>query len=104
MIDFLLKKQDRLEFICKDLKVKNLYAFGSVLSDNFKQESDLDLLVSFSSDLSIKTYTNNYFKMYYQLKHLYKREIDLITDKSLKNPFFADQIDKTKKLLYASRN
>jgi predicted nucleotidyltransferase len=38
-------RKDDLKSICQTLKVKRLYAFGSVLSDNFQENSDIDFLM-----------------------------------------------------------
>ena len=36
---------ESIKALCKSHKVKSLYAFGSVLSDKFNDESDIDLIV-----------------------------------------------------------
>lgn len=88
--------------ICQELKVKRLYAFGSVVSGNFKDDSDIDFLLSFSDGLSIQEYTNNYFTLHYKLREIFDRDIDIITERTLSNPYFIDSIDESKELLYES--
>jgi predicted nucleotidyltransferase len=89
-----------LQALCATLGVKRLYAFGSVVSDNFKPESDIDFLISFIDKLSIEEYTNNYFTLHYKLQDLFKRKIDLVTERTLSNPYFIESIEESKKLIY----
>ena len=86
--------------ICKSLKIKKFYFFGSVLSDRFSNESDVDVLISFLDNISIEEYTDNYFELHYQLRALFNREVDVVTENSLTNPFFIENINKSKLLIY----
>ncbi|MDR2801711.1 MAG: nucleotidyltransferase domain-containing protein, partial [Prevotellaceae bacterium] len=63
--------------------------------------SDIDFLISFDN-LSIEQYTDNYFELYYQLQRLFGRKIDLLTDKSLSNPYFIESVEASKQLIYAA--
>jgi len=91
---------DKIKEYCKAYNVKELYAVGSVVSENFSENSDIDLLIKFDN-ISIEEYTNNYFILHKLFRKLFNRKIDLITDKSLSNPFFIKSIEKSKQLLYA---
>ncbi len=93
-------RTDDLKSICQTLKVKRLYAFGSVLSDTFQENSDIDFLISFPDDLSVEEYTNNYFSLHYKLREIFNREIDILTERSLSNPYLIDSINKSKVLIY----
>ncbi len=94
------KRKKALIDICKALQVKRLYVFGSVMSDKFCDDSDIDFLISFSENLTIEEYTNNYFALHYKLRELFKREIDIVTEKTLSNPYFIESINETKELIY----
>lgn len=100
MQKLLSNKLNELKNICSLLKVKKLYAFGSVVSNQFKPESDIDFLISFDENISAEQYTENYFSLHYKLKELFNRKIDLITEKSLKNPYFIESVNKSKELIY----
>ena len=100
MQTLLESKKDDLGKICRELGIKKLYAFGSAVSGDFREDSDLDFLISFRDDLSIEEYTNNYFTLHYTLRTLFSREIDVVTDRALSNPYFIDHINQTKKLIY----
>lgn len=91
---------DQLNSLCKQYKVSALYVFGSATSVLFTKNSDIDFLISFNSNISIKEYSDNYFELHYRLKELFNREIDLVTQNSLKNPYFIKEVESTKQLIY----
>jgi len=91
---------EKIKEYCKKYKVKELYAVGSVVSDRFSENSDIDLLIKFDN-ISVEEYTDNYFILHKLFRKIFNRRIDLITDKSLNNPFFIKSIEKSKQLLYA---
>ena len=78
-----------------------MYVFGSACTPQFNDQSDLDFLISFK-EIPIETYTDNYFELHYRLEELFNRKVDLITEKSLSNPYFIESIEETKQLLYAA--
>ncbi len=78
-----------------------MHVFGSVCTDKFNENSDIDILISFDK-LSIEEYTDNYFELHYKLQELFGRKIDLLTDKSLSNPYFIKGLEQTKQLIYAA--
>jgi hypothetical protein len=93
-------KINEVKNLCKLYKVKNLYAFGSVVGNNFTDKSDIDFLLSFIEDISIEEYTDNYFSLHYKLRELFNRDIDIITEKMLSNPYFIESINKSRVLIY----
>jgi len=101
MQKFVLDKIDELKTICETFDVKSMYVFGSVCTDKFNEDSDIDILISFK-DITIEKYTDNYFELHYALEALFNRKIDLITENSLSNPYFIESIEETKLLLYAA--
>ena len=94
-------KIDELKKLCLVFNVKSMYVFGSVCTDKFNENSDIDILISFDN-LSIEQYTDNYFELHYRLQDLFGRDIDLITERSLSNPYFIQGLEKTKQLIYAA--
>jgi predicted nucleotidyltransferase len=81
-------------------KVKRAYAFGSSVNGHFKRTSDIDLLVAFDDDLDPVEYGEQYFDLADKLETLLNRPVDLITELSLKNPYFIKRINETKVALY----
>ena len=96
------KKLDEIKQICSQLGVKSLYVFGSATGDEFNAESDLDFLISFDENLTIEQYTNNYFELHYRLKDLFGRPVDIVTERSLSNPFFIESVNQSKRMVYQS--
>jgi predicted nucleotidyltransferase len=94
------KRKNEIIQICQTLKVKRLYLFGSVMNENFREDSDIDFLISFKDNLSIQEYTNNFFTLHYKLRELLNRDIDIVTERTLSNPYFIASIDESKELIY----
>jgi len=93
-------KISELTNLCKALNIKKMFVFGSAVSNKFTEESDIDFLISFNDDISIEEYTDNYFKLHYRLRELFNRDIDIITERTLSNPYFIESINRTKKIIY----
>ena len=85
--------------LCKKHKVKNLFAFGSVLTNRFTDKSDIDLLVDFEG-VNLEDYADNYFDLKYALESLLGRDVDLLEGKAVRNPYLKESIDTTKVQLY----
>jgi uncharacterized protein len=94
------KKMVSLRSLCKTHCVEKLFLFGSATKGKLQENSDLDFLVNFSSDLQLPDYADNYFDLLEKLQQLFGREIDLISEKSLKNPVLIQEINKTKVPVY----
>lgn len=90
---------EEITALCQLYKVKSLYAFGSVCNDKFTSKSDIDLLVSFYT-MDYVDYADAYFTLADKFEALFQRPVDLITDKSLSNPYFIDALNQTKMLIY----
>ncbi len=94
------KRKNELIAICQSLNIKRLYTFGSIGSEKFRDDSDIDFLISFSDKLTVEEYTKNYFTLHYNRRELFKREIDIVTEKTLSNPYFIESINESKQLIY----
>ncbi|MDR2684288.1 MAG: nucleotidyltransferase domain-containing protein [Prevotellaceae bacterium] len=89
----------RISRLCKKHRVKRLYAFGSILTDKFNDNSDVDLLVKFDK-IPIEDYADNYFNLKFSLEDNFARPVDLLEEKALKNPYLKKSINKNKLLIY----
>jgi len=99
MQKLLLENIDKINELCITHNVKNLFAFGSVCTDKFSEKSDIDLLISFKP-MDHADYADTYFELADKFEELFNRPVDLVTDKSLKNPYFIESLNRTKTLLY----
>jgi len=102
MIEILESKRKQILEACTRHGVARLHAFGSALHDDFRpDESDLDLLVEF---VPMEPYerVDAYFGMLEELRVLLNVKVDLVMVGAVKNPYIAQEIERTKELLYAA--
>ena len=85
--------------LCLDHNVKQLYAFGSVLTNKFNNESDVDLVVDFDP-IDISLYADNYYDFKFSLQKILNRSIDLLEEKGIKNPYFRQNLYQQRQLIY----
>ena len=90
---------DKIRDLCSKHKVGRLFVFGSVLTDRFKNDSDVDLVVDFQG-VDLYDYADNYFDLKESLESLLNRDVDLLEEKAIKNPFLRQSIDSSKQLIY----
>ena len=90
--------------LCERHDVVRLEAFGSVLTDSFKANSDVDLLYTFGNAVPLLDTADNYFDFKFALEDLLNRKIDLVSAKDLSNPYLIASINRTKQLLYERRH
>lgn len=85
--------------LCKKHKVHKLFVFGSILTNRFNDDSDIDLVVDFKKG-EIIDYFENFFDFKYSLEDLLGRKIDLLEEQTIKNPYLKKNVDATKTLIY----
>jgi predicted nucleotidyltransferase len=100
-MNLLEKHAAEINALCENHKVKQLYAFGSILNNEFNAESDIDLLVNFEN-IKLELYANNYFNFKFSLEDLFSREVDLVEEGTIKNPFFKKTVLENRRLLYGN--
>ena len=100
MVEAIQNKIPSIVALMKKHKVKRAYAFGSVVKGDFNKNSDIDILIAFEDNLDPVEYGQHYFDLADQLEELLQRPVDLITEASLKNPYFIKSLNETKISLY----
>ncbi|GHT33215.1 nucleotidyltransferase [Bacteroidia bacterium] len=85
--------------LCRQYNVKKLYAFGSVLTDKFNKDSDVDLVVDFK-EIPVEVYADNYFDFKFSLQDVFKRPIDLLEEQAIRNPYFRESVNQQRQLIY----
>ncbi len=86
--------------LCKSHQVKNLYAFGSSITNQFNEDlSDIDLLIEIDSDDPIER-GEHLMNIWDKFEQFFQRKVDLLTNASIKNPILRKSIDSTKILIY----
>ncbi len=93
--------EDKIKKVCIKLHLKKLDLFGSVTTDKFGPESDIDIIVEFYNEKNENLF-DKYFSLKKELTNIFHRPIDIIVERSIKNPFLKQTIDITKKNIYAA--
>jgi hypothetical protein len=86
--------------LLKKHKIVSASVFGSVLTNHFSSNSDLDILVNLEEGLNPVEAGEHLWDLYDGLKKLLNREVDLITERSLKNPYFIKEVNQSKIPIY----
>lgn len=102
-MNFIRKHIKSLDSLCDLHHVDKMYLFGSVLTDGFNPQSDIDFLVRFKQ-MDLYNYFDNYMNLKLELEKLFDRKIDLVEEQALKNPVLIHSINKNKKLIYERKN
>lgn len=89
--------------LCDTHNVKELYLFGSILTDNFNDSSDIDMLIQFNQ-IELLKYFDNYMDLKEKLEKIINRPIDLVENQAIKNPIFRKVIDRDKRLFYERKS
>ena len=100
----LIESQRELHEIFRQHKVIYAYVFGSATSPEFSNESDVDFLVKFPENLPPLEKGELWWKLHDSLRDLLNREIDIVTESSLKNPYFIKELEQTKQLIYGQQD
>ena len=96
----ILKQKSNFETLCKNHKVRYLYAFGSSTTDKFDaNSSDIDLLVEIDVPDPIER-GEKLLSLWDTFELFFNRKVDLLTDTSIRNPYLRKSIDSTKVLIY----
>jgi uncharacterized protein len=85
---------------CKRWQVAEFSLFGSALREDFNQDSDIDVLVTFTTGARVSLF--GLAQMEFELKEIFSREVDLVEKASLRNPYRRREILQTAKRIYAS--
>ena len=85
--------------ICKKYSIDELSIFGSSIRGDFNEDSDVDILVSFTSNSKITLF--DIIELESEFKNLLGREVDVVEKESLKNPIRKNKILSSRKIIYA---
>lgn len=87
--------------ICERHKVRRLDVFGSVLTEAFNTQSDIDFIVEFERDGYVGAF-DQLMELKEDLEKLFSRPVDLIVNRPFRNPHFQREIEKTRPRIYAA--
>jgi uncharacterized protein len=95
----IVKDQELLDIIRK-YGLSEVSAFGSVLRDDFNENSDIDLLIVFQNGKEKSLF--DIIDLKSDLEMLVGRNVDIVEKEALKNPYRKEEILKTAKVIYAA--
>jgi predicted nucleotidyltransferase len=91
-----------LHALCRQYGVERLALFGSATSEAFDAAtSDLDFIVQFAD--TSPGYADRYLDFAEALEALFGRDVDLVTERSISNPYFRKTVDATREVVYDRR-
>ncbi len=103
MISLIEQNRDALAELCRQFRVERLELFGSAAKGTFQPDSsDIDFLVTFA-DVQPGTYADRYLGLLLALEGLFQRGVDLVTERSIRNPYFRRAVNATRQLVYDGR-
>lgn len=94
---------DRIADFCRRWKISKLAVFGSIVREELRPDSDIDLLVTFDSTADWTMF--NHFTMEDELSRLLGRDVDLISMRAVEenpNPITRREILDSARQIYAA--
>ncbi len=95
----LIKHADLIRDLCAQFHVRKLELFGSASRGQDSPSSDLDFIVELE-DLPPVEYGRCYFGLLFGLEDLLKKHVDLLTGRSIENPYFLKEIQPDRTVVY----
>jgi predicted nucleotidyltransferase len=91
---------EQIEAFCRKWKIREFALFGSVLRDDFRPDSDVDVLVEFEPDARHSLF--QHIEMQDELGEIFHRQTDLVERDAVVNPFVRRHIMKHHQIVYAA--
>lgn len=91
---------ERIDEFCRKWRIHEMSLFGSALRDDFRPDSDVDLLAVFDEDAGWDLW--DLIRMEHELEQMFGRKVDLVEKRAVKNPFRRHHILTTRQVLYAA--
>ena len=102
MIGLVEERKREIAELCRRYGVERIALFGSAVSGRFDPTaSDLDFVVRFSDRQPTGGYAERYLDFADSLERLLGRRVDLVTEQSIRNPYFRREIEATREILYS---
>lgn len=95
--------QRELPRLCQKHKIAYVDAFGSIARDEGDEKSDIDLIIEFEEP-RLEAISQRYFGFLHDMEDTFHCKVDLLTQKSLKNPYLIESINKDRVRIYGSQN
>jgi predicted nucleotidyltransferase len=84
--------------------VRRLDLFGSAATGGFDEKSsDLDFVATFA-ETRASGYADRYLGFAEALEALFGRPVDVVTERSIRNPYFRQAVEATRQVIYDERD
>jgi predicted nucleotidyltransferase len=103
-MNLILQNITGIHSICQQHQVEQLFIFGSINTENFNEQSDIDILIIFSPSIDPAKYFDNYMDFKEKMEALLKREVDIVENQAVRNPIFRKILDRDKILVYERKS
>ena len=91
-------RQEQIEAFCRKWKIRQFALFGSVLRDDFRPDSDVDVLVEFEPDAEVTLF--DFVQMQEELSETFGRKVDLVEKAAVRNPFVRNHIRNNHRVVH----
>ena len=98
-MDFFAPYMEQIAELCRKHKVRSLHAFGSAVKGTIGPQSDVDLVVDIPIDDPFE-FTRHYWALEEALKNIFRRPVDLLSMRAIRNKHFKQLIDREKTTIY----
>jgi len=95
------KLQQEIPPMCEKYRIAYVDAFGSIARSELKEGSDIDLIIEFSEPRREKISTR-FFGFLHEVEDRFHHKVDLLTEKSLRNPFLKESVNRDRIRIYGS--
>jgi predicted nucleotidyltransferase len=100
MVEAINIPADTLAEFCRRWRVRELSLFGSAIREDFQPDSDVDVLVRFDPEAPWSLW--DLVTMRDELAAIFGRDVDLLEEDALRNPFMRSSVLRDKRVIYAA--
>lgn len=103
MIRLIEDNRDALQALCRTFNVATLEVFGSAVDGTFDEaRSDVDFLVEFAPNQDLGPWLAHYQDFKSALENLLGHRVDLAMPKAVRNRYFEQDMNRTRRILYVA--
>ncbi len=103
MIELIQSHQQEIADICRRQGIQRLDVFGSAATGQFDaQSSDVDFIVEFDGSSPVGGLLDRYLELATRLEALLGIAVDIITPRSMRNPYFRESVNASRETVYAA--
>lgn len=91
-----------IEALCREFGVEKLEVFGSIVTDTFTEESDIDFIVHYPKNYDLGPWAGRHLELQERLEYILGRNVDLVMVSAIRKPRFIEAIAPSRRMLYAA--